>query len=56
MAIAVPATPEVGRNFFPGLMKLPQPITQPKAMAHTCMGLSLRRNDPDSLLMFFSPV
>ena len=40
IAIAVPATPEVERNFFPGLMKLPQPMTQPNAIAHTCMGFS----------------
>ena len=40
IAIAVPATPEVCRNFFPGLIKEPQPITQPKAIAQTCMGVS----------------
>ena len=40
MAIAVPATPELGRNFLPGLMKEPQPMTQPKAIAQTCMGES----------------
>ena len=40
MAIAVPATPELGRNFFPGLMNEPQPMTQPKAIAHTFIGFS----------------
>ena len=40
MAMAVPATPELGRNFLPGLTKLPQPMTHPKAMAQTFMGLS----------------
>jgi hypothetical protein len=38
IAIAVPATPEVGKNFLPGLIKLPHPITQPNAIAHTCVG------------------
>ena len=38
MAIAVPATPELGKNFLPGLMKEPQPMTQPKAIAQTCIG------------------
>ena len=42
IAMAVPATPEFGRNFFPGLMKEPQPMTQPNAMAQTCMGESCR--------------
>ena len=40
IAIAVPATPEFGRNFLPGLTKLPQPITQPNAIAQTFIGLS----------------
>ena len=38
--MAVPATPEFGRNFLPGLMNDPQPITQPKAIAHTWVGES----------------
>ena len=46
MAIAVPATPEFGRNFFPGLMNEPQPIMQPKAIAQTCIGLSWRLRLP----------
>ena len=29
---------DVGRNFLPGLIKLPHPITQPKAIAQTCIG------------------
>ena len=35
IARAVPSTPEFGRNFLPGLMKEPQPMMQPKAMAQT---------------------
>ena len=42
IAIAVPATPELDRNFLPGLMNEPHPITQPNAMAQTCIGLSWR--------------
>ena len=38
MAMAVPSTPELGRNFFPGFMNAPQPMIQPKAIAHTCVG------------------
>lgn len=38
IAIAVPYTPELGRNFFPGFIKDPQPTTHPNAMAQTCMG------------------
>ena len=38
--MAVPATPEFGRNFLPGLMKDPQPMMHPNAIAQTFMGLS----------------
>ena len=51
MAIAVPATPEFGRNFFPGFTKLPQPMTQPKAIAHTCIGLRDRFKEPPPKLL-----
>ena len=40
MAIVVPAIPEFGKNFLPGLIKDPQPMMQPKAMAQTCIGES----------------
>jgi hypothetical protein len=40
MAMAVPATPELGRNFLPGLMKEPHPMIQPKARAQTLMGFN----------------
>lgn len=38
IAIAVPATPEFGKNFLPGFTKEPQPIIHPNANAHTCVG------------------
>ena len=50
MAIAVPATPEFGRNFLPGFINEPQPIMQPKAIAHTETGLSWRLSSVFSLL------
>ncbi len=40
IAIAVPATPEFGRNFFPGLTNDPQPMIQPNAIDHTCIGFN----------------
>ena len=52
IAIVVPATPEFGRNFFPGLIKEPQPITQPKAIAQTCIGDNCLRRE---LLSMISP-
>ena len=53
IAIAVPATPEFGRNFLPGFTKLPHPITHPKAIAHTCMGLRERCNSFLSFIRFY---
>jgi hypothetical protein len=47
IAIAVPATPEFGRNFLPGFTKDPQPMIHPNAIAQTCIGFSfLRRPSP----------
>ena len=33
--MAVPATPELGKNFLPGFINEPHPIIQPNAIAHT---------------------
>ena len=33
-----PAGPAIGKNVVPGMTKAPQPIMQPKAIAHTSSG------------------
>ena len=38
IASKVPIGPATGKNVVPGMANTPQPIMQPKAMAHTSTG------------------